>query len=215
MHPQLLIFDLDGTLLNTVADLATAVNLMRAQYGLAAIPEDLVAEYVGDGMRMLVSRALQGFPADVDEALRFHAAFYRLHLHDRTQPYPGVVEGLPELQRCGHTLALATNKSIEATEALLRHFGLREHFCSVMGGGSGPKLKPDPDMLLTIMRDVGASPVATWMVGDHHTDMEAARRAGCRSAFLAYGIGNLGDEQATGTFADFADFVRAFGPGAA
>ena len=205
---RLLIFDLDGTLLDTVDDLATAVNLMRARYGLGPLDSGTVAGYVGDGVRRLVERALDGVAPDLDAAMAFYRAFYLEHLCDRTKPYPGVSEGLRRLKEAGCVLAVATNKPHDACVRLLEHFGLMPLFHSVCGGGSVGQLKPHPEMLETIMRSAGIGPADTWMVGDHRTDMEAARRAGVRSVFLTYGIGHPGDERPTVTVPSFGELEK-------
>lgn len=210
MKRQLFIFDLDGTLIDSREDLATAANLMRAHYGLAPLPVETVSRYVGNGVRKLVERALQGFRANLDEAVALHRAFYREHLTDRTALYPGVAKGLALLHRSGHLLALATNKPFDACERILDHFGIRRLFGSVLGGGSTENLKPHPEMILLTMQRLGMEPADTWMVGDHATDIESARQAEVQSIYLPGGMGNAGEAQPTRTYAGFADFVKAF-----
>ena len=210
--PQLLIFDLDGTLLDTAADIAAAVNRVRRHYALEPLPPPTIAGYIGDGVRALISRVLPGREADLDDAVRLQKAFYLERLHDQTRPYPGVVDGLAQLHAAGHCLAVATNKATEATEALLRHFGVRVFFAHVLGGGSVPELKPHPQMLCEIMQRAGIDAGRTWMIGDNRTDLEAARRAGVRSVFVTYGIGEDGGEPATLRCGSFAELSAAFLP---
>jgi phosphoglycolate phosphatase len=210
MQPQLLIFDLDGTLIDSRRDLATAVNLMRRHFGLAPLPVDAVTGFVGNGVRALVSRALEGTDIDVDEALRVQRPLYLEHLADETTLYPGVFEGLHRLHRAGHVLAIATNKPADACETILRHFALRPLFASVMGGGSTPRLKPDAEMILESMRATAMAPEATWVIGDNYTDLESARRAGVRSVFATWGFGRRGGEKATRDAATFADLAETF-----
>ena len=206
----LFIFDLDGTLIDSREDLATAVNLTRSSYGLAPLPVETVTRLVGEGVRLLMTRALEGAAADLDEAVRRQKAFYLEHLCDRTTLYPGVADGLAALGGAGHLLAVATNKPVEPTERILRHFGIRERFARVLGGGSVPNLKPEPDMALRIMEELAMPASATWMVGDHVTDLETARRAGIASVFLEGGMGVAGGETHTRAFPSFAAFARAF-----
>jgi len=208
MARQLLIFDLDGTLLDTVGDLAAAVNLTRGRFGLPPLDTGVVAGFIGDGVRMLISRAMQGADVDIDRAVDLHRAFYLEHLHDATRPYPGVCEGLRRLRDAGHVLAVATNKNHESCLRLLDHFGFSSLLHDVLGGGSVENLKPHPEMLQVIMRSAGFDPARTWMIGDHRTDLEAARRAGVRSAFLTCGIGHTGDEQPTIELPSFGAFVE-------
>jgi phosphoglycolate phosphatase len=205
---KLFIFDLDGTLVDSVGDLAAAVNLTRAEFGLGPVSVQTVGGYVGDGIRVLMARALQDKPgADLDRAVRLQKEFYLAHLCDLTRPYPGVPEGLERLRTAGHALALATNKPTDVTETLLEKLGLRARFAAVYGGGSVPELKPHPAMLEAIMGRLGFGPGATWMVGDNRTDLEAARRAGVRSVLMSYGIGEPGPEKPDLVFETFADFT--------
>jgi phosphoglycolate phosphatase len=212
--PQFFLFDLDGTLIDTRADLAAAVNRMRAGHGLPALSVERVAAYVGDGVRVLAQRALEGAPVEVDLAAREIAAAYAEHLVDATVPYPGVDEGLRALHGAGHVLGLVTNKPAPHAKRLLDHFGWTGLFAVVLGGGDTPELKPHPLPLQMAMQRTGHSPANTWMVGDHHTDLEAARRAGVGSIFLDSGFGHPGAEKPDLAFSGFAAFVARFLPGA-
>lgn len=208
---KLIIFDLDGTLVDSCRDLAAAVNRMRGHFNLPALPVATITRYIGNGVRMLVSRALEGTSVDIDEALRVQAPLYKAHLVDETVLYPGVLDGLGSLRARGHLLAVATNKPAEATEIILSHFGIRDHFFSVLAGGTFPVLKPEPDMLTAIMAEAGMKPSETWMVGDNYTDLEAARRAGVNSVFLTYGYGDPGRESPSLTCSTFAGVVAHLG----
>jgi phosphoglycolate phosphatase len=210
MSKPLLIFDLDGTLMDTRRDLSTGINLMRRHYGLPPLPVDTIAGYVGDGIRSLVTRSLQGHPADLTEAVRLNYRSYREHIHDETTLYPGVGEGLPQLHAAGYILALISNKPEEACLELLRHFKLAPLFSGVLGGDSVRELKPHPEAILGTIRKLKADPSQTWMIGDHVTDLESARRAGIKSAFTSYGIGKTGAEKPTQTFASFPELTGYF-----
>jgi phosphoglycolate phosphatase len=200
---NLLMFDLDGTLIDSRHDLATAVNLTRRDYGLPPLPVERVAGYVGDGIEKLVERSLAGTAADLREATRRCAAHYGAHLHDRTVLYPGVARGLERLRGAGYRIALISNKPAAACRAILKHFGIAPFFDCVLGAGDTAHLKPDPDPLLEAIRRMEARPGTAWMVGDHRTDLEAARRAGVSSVWLACGIGERGAESPDLEFADF------------
>lgn len=204
----LVMFDLDGTLVDSCRDLATAVNLMRRHYHLPPLPLDTVKGFVGNGVRMLVARALEGTGVDVDEALAIQKPLYLEHLTDESCLYPGVEAGLALLKQEGHALAVATNKPAEACDRLLAHLGILPLFDVVMAGGRVPVLKPDPDMLLAIIAATGVAARASWMVGDNHTDLESARRAGCRSLFLTYGYGVTGGESPTVTCGSFPEALE-------
>lgn len=211
-RPQLFLFDLDGTLIDSRADLAAAVNAMRALHGLPALPLDKVASYVGDGVRVLAQRALEGAAIDPDLAAREISAAYAAHLTDRTTAYPGVEAGLRALRAAGHDLALVTNKPAPHARRLMDHFGWTPLFAAILGGGDTPELKPSPLPLQEAMRRTGHAPETTWMVGDHHTDLAAARRASIRSIFLENGIGHSGAETPDLVCPDFAAFAARFLP---
>jgi len=119
MEKQLLIFDLDGTLAETRQDLTTGINQMRAHYSLPALDVETVTGYIGDGVRKLVERSVQGTEIDVDEALALNKQFYAEHMFDETQLYPGVEEGLAKL--AGYELAVLSNKPGDPTRAILKH----------------------------------------------------------------------------------------------
>ena len=214
MKPQLFIFDLDGTLIDSRADLAAAVNRMRTLHDLPALPLATVSAYVGDGIRVLAVRSLEGAPVDPDLAAREIGAAYAEHLVDDTQAYPGVDAGLRALRAAGHALALATNKPAPHARRLLDHFGWTPLFAVLLGGGDTPELKPSPLPLQEAMRRTGHAPGDSWMVGDHHTDLAAARRASIRSIFLQSGFGNPGTETPDLVFPDFPAFAARFLPGA-
>ncbi len=207
---MLLIFDLDGTLVDSREDIQTAVNLTRSHYGMPPLPLDTVSGFVGDGTRKLIERALNGSNVDIDEAVRLNMKFYMQHLHDTTHPYPGVMKGLADLRQAGNTLALLSNKPSAACRALLNHLRLGDSFAAVLGGDNAPALKPDPEPIFMIMRMTKCSPATTWMIGDNHTDIEAARRAQVRSAFVRYGFGHTGSNIPTRTFESFDELTSFF-----
>lgn len=210
MQAQLFLFDLDGTLIDSRADLAAATNRMRARHGLPPLPPGRIVSYVGDGVRMLAIRALEGAPVDPDLAAAQIGEAYAEHLVVHTTAYPGVDEGLLALHAAGHSLALVTNKPAIHARRLFDHFGWTPLFALLLGGGEMPDLKPSPLPLQAAMDQTGHHPDDTWMVGDHHTDLEAARRAGVRSIFLQGGLGHPGAETPDLAFPDFSAFVRHF-----
>lgn len=210
MSQALLIFDLDGTLIDSRNDLATAVNLVRQHYGLSPLSLEAVAGYIGDGIRNLVKRSLEGADADLDEAVGLQRKFYSEHMHDVTVLYPGVEAGLRELHGLGFILAAASNKQAGFCERILEHFKIRDLFSHVAGDGNSAHLKPHPDMFLDIMKRVGVPAAGTWAIGDNHTDLEAARRANIRSVFVTYGFGVIGAERPDRICSSFGELVSLF-----
>ncbi len=210
MKRQLLIFDLDGTLIDSRRDLCTGINLMRRHYHLPPLPVETISAFVGDGIHKLVERALEGQNIDIDEAVRINYEFYLRHIHDETVLYPGVFKGLTALFNHGHALALISNKGAEASKIILAYFKIINLFSSVIGGDSSLPLKPEPDTVFETMRRIKMSAADTWIIGDNHTDLAAARRANVKSVFVTYGIGKALKEKATLTFTDFNSLVNYF-----
>lgn len=210
---MLLVFDLDGTLIDSRRDLCTGINLMRRHYGLPPLPLATVSSYVGDGIRKLVERSLSDTSGiNIDEAVRINSNFYRAHLHDETTLYPGVDQGLHRLREAGHVIALISNKPELSCRDLLQHFKLEKIFSKIMGGDSVKNLKPHPDALLMTMDSLNYAPHATWMIGDSVNDLACARRAGAHGAFVTYGIGRAYPEKAELTFDDFTALTEHFTP---
>lgn len=210
MGKQLLIFDLDGTLADTRADLTTGINLMRAHYGLSPIGVEIVESYVGDGIRKLVERSLQGVDVSIDEALALDKKFYAEHMLDETVLYPGVADGLKKLAEAGHVLAVLSNKPGDPSRVILNHLGVGNLFFRIIGGGDVPNLKPAPDGIVALMEESGVKSSNVWMLGDHHTDLEVAHNAGVKSGFVTYGIGHPGEFTADQVWNGFAELVEFF-----
>ncbi|GGO86371.1 phosphoglycolate phosphatase 1 [Marinobacterium nitratireducens] len=196
--PQLVLFDLDGTLVDSVPDLAQAVDRMLAALGRPQAGVDRVRNWVGNGAAVLVQRALTGAletgngrpPASdevFDKAYGLFLEFYAEATADQSRLYPGVRECLDGLAARGIVLGVATNKPMRFTTPMLEGFGLSHHFSVVLGGDSLPTRKPDPAMLLSAIEQCGASPCTTLMVGDSSNDVKAARAAGCPVAAVPYG----------------------------
>jgi phosphoglycolate phosphatase len=186
----LVIFDLDGTLVDSVDDLCNSVNAARAYMGLPPLPHDLVASYVGNGAPVLIRRAMgpEASEEQVQEALSFFLSYYREHMLDHTRPYPGVVETLEQLHGQGVKMAVLTNKPQRFSRDLCAGLGLAQYFFQIYGGNSFEQKKPDPIGIRTLMQEAGAKPPETWMVGDSATDVLTARNAGVRSVGVTYGI---------------------------
>ena len=183
-----LVFDLDGTLVDSGQDLVQAANAARAHLGLPPLEDHTVLRYVGRGGRELMRRALGGTASDaeVDEALECFREFYAGHLLDHTRPYPGVEEALARLE--GRPLAVLTNKSLRFTQPILEGLGLARWFARICGEDCFPRKKPDPMGLESLLREFGVSPREAMMVGDSAIDMETARNAGTWACGVTYGL---------------------------
>lgn len=185
----MLIFDLDGTLVDSRRDIAAACNHALEAVGRPRLPDELVATFVGDGARKLLERALG--PADAPTAARAMDAFldfYLAHPVVHTRPMPGAVEALDAL--AGRPMAVATNKRREVAVAVLRDLGLARRFGAVWGGGDGP-VKPDPACVLALAERAGVPPSDVWMVGDGTQDVGAGKAAGAHTVAV---LGGFHDE---------------------
>lgn len=183
------LFDLDGTLIDSVGDLTIAVNLLRAELDLAPLEISRVREFVGDGAAMLAKRSLpEG--AFSEERLERFLTLYGENLRKKTIVYPGIPEFL-EMHR-GEKMAVVTNKPYRFSIELLEGFGLLPYFPVVFGGESCETKKPDPAPVRHALESLGSDPATAVFIGDHHTDLRAGRAAGVRTCFCAYGIGHDG-----------------------
>jgi phosphoglycolate phosphatase len=189
---RVLIFDLDGTLIDSKADLALSVNAMLEHMGRAALPHGTIYGYVGNGAPLLVRRALGDgvTAAEAEKGLAYFLAYYKEHMLDNTVPYPGVREGLALLEK--HPMAVLTNKPVRFSGWILEGLGLARYFRYVYGGNSFEKKKPDPTGVEILLRDFGASRRETMMVGDSDVDVRTARNAGIWACGVSYGLGTEG-----------------------
>lgn len=189
----LIVFDLDGTLVDSRRDLAESANEVLAAYGGAPLSIEDVSAMVGEGARVLVERVLaaRGVEHPIDDALARFLEIYEQRVARHTRPYPGVVELLSTL-RSQATLAVLTNKPSRHTGLLMDALGLTRFFFAVQGfDGTFPR-KPDPAALVRLVERAGTIAARTVMVGDSPVDAETARRAGTRFCALHYGIGQFG-----------------------
>jgi phosphoglycolate phosphatase len=191
---RLIVFDLDGTLIDSRRDLATAVNGMLAEMQRPALPESVIAEYVGDGAGMLVRRAL-GDPEDealVADGLERFLASYRKHMLDHTYVYEGVFAALDGLRTnvngTERKFAVLTNKPVNPSRRICDALELSRYFFQNYGGNSFPTKKPDPEGLRALMHEAGAKPEETVMVGDSVVDVLTARNAGTSVIGCRFGL---------------------------
>lgn len=188
-HGNLLVFDLDGTLVDSKLDLVNSVNAVRAHMGHGALPAEQVASYVGNGAPMLVQRALPGASEeDLARGLRYFLDYYREHMLDSTVLYPGVREALDELHAADVPLAILTNKPVRFSVHMLEGLRLDTHFFRVYGGNSFSEKKPHPLGLEMLLRESGADRARSIMVGDSSVDVLTARAAQVRACGVSWGF---------------------------
>jgi phosphoglycolate phosphatase len=189
---SLVVFDLDGTLIDSIGDLCTAVNRTVAEWGGRRLSVDEVARMVGEGARLLVGRAVtaSGAAATDEEALARFLDVYDGLLPGDTRPYPGIPQLLERASSVAR-LAVLTNKPTDATRKILDACGLSGRFVEIIGGDGRFRRKPHPDGLLHLARSVGVDPGATLMVGDSTVDLLTARAAGAALCVARYGFGQL------------------------
>jgi phosphoglycolate phosphatase len=190
-----LIFDLDGTLVDSKKDLTASVNYIRTRFDLPVLTEEEIARFIGNGALMLIRRALdtRATEDNVQAGLQMFLSYYRAHMLDNTALYPGVRETLDKLGDC--KLAVLTNKPIHFSCAMLDGLGIYRHFTVVYGGNSFDYKKPDPVGIYQILSDTKGQRDKTWMIGDSAVDVLTGRNAGVTTCGVTYGY-------ATETFKD-------------
>ena len=185
--PRFLIFDLDGTLVDSVPDLTASLNILRNDLDCAPVSEQRVAKIVGDGVSMLVKRALGDKLFQPEHVSRF-MEIYAEHILDNTSCYPGIDELFS--RHSPEHMALVTNKPYRLTLKLLEGLNLTQNFKIIIGGDSYTEKKPHPLPVLNALAALHADPQQTVMIGDHHTDLRAGQGAGTMTCFCAYGMGH-------------------------
>jgi len=191
---KLLIFDLDGTLIDSRLDLIHSVNAMLGHFGRPDLPGEVIANYVGDGAPMLVRRAL-GDPEDetfVKQALEYFLAYYREHKLDNTRVYQGIPKVLAAIRHglngASRHMAVLSNKPVNPSRAIIEALGLAPYFVRVYGGNSFPTKKPDPLGARKLLEETGCMPEETVMVGDSSNDVLTGRNAGLWTCGVRYGF---------------------------
>lgn len=192
---KLVIFDLDGTLIDSRLDLVHSVNAALRHIGHPALPDEVIASYVGDGAPILIQRALGG--EQVDEAtmrkgLEFFLSYYREHKLDHTTVYPGIAEVLAAIQHgqngTPRKMAVLSNKPVNPSRAIVEALGLGRFFSQVYGGNSFQTKKPDPEGARKLLAEYGVRPEEAVIVGDSHVDILTGRNAGMYTIGVMYGF---------------------------
>lgn len=191
---RLLVFDLDGTLIDSCTDICNSVNGMLLHFGRQPLPPAVIAGYIGDGAHMLVQRAF-GDPDDqglVHEALAFFLGYYREHKLDNTYVYPGVLDALSVLRSLPggepRRMAVLTNKPVGPARAICEALGLSSYFTEIYGGNSFSTKKPDPQGLMSLIQGAGVTASETLMIGDSEVDVLTARNAGAWALGCRFGL---------------------------
>jgi phosphoglycolate phosphatase len=189
---ELVIFDLDGTLIDSRLDLIHSVNAMLRHLGRPELPGEVVASYVGDGAPMLIRRAL-GDPKDerlLNRALEYFLSYYKEHKLDHTTVYAGIPEALRQIEANGRRrqMAVLSNKPVNPSRAIVEALGLGDFFVRVYGGNSFETKKPDPLGIQVILKETGVPPEQAMMVGDSSIDVLTGRNAGLVTCGVSYGF---------------------------
>ena len=192
---KLVIFDLDGTLIDSRLDLVHSVNAALRHIQRPELPEDVIASYVGDGAPILIQRALGREAVDealVRKGLEFFLSYYREHKLDHTTVYEGIREALAAIQRSGNgvprKLAVLTNKPVNPSRAIVEALGLGPYFSQVYGGNSFATKKPEPEGALKLLSEVDVRPEQAAIIGDSHVDVRTGRNAGLWTVAVTYGF---------------------------
>lgn len=210
LSTDLLIFDLDGTLTDSIGDLTDAVNAMRAEFTLSPLAVDEVRGMVGRGARHLVMQALPGTDeAEREQGLALFLEFNELHIADKTLLYPGVRETLAALGRPGRNMVVLSNKNTGLCRKLLAKLELSGMFAEICGADAHPSMKPSPEPVFSLMRKYGSDVDRTVIIGDSINDISAGRQAGIQTVGCTYGYGGPDDlvdaDYRIGAFAELLD----------
>jgi phosphoglycolate phosphatase len=215
----MIVFDLDGTLLDTAPDLVKTLNVVFAREGLAPLPYDTARNLVGGGAKAMIVRAIEAegrvlAPAKLEQMFTDFTAYYSDHVADRSQPFPGLTEALDTLGARGHRFAVCTNKLERLSAHLLDRFKLAGRFAAICGQDTFGIQKPDPEILRRTVAAAGGTMKHTIMVGDSNTDIRTARAAGIPVIAVDFGyserpIAEFGPDQIISHFAQLPASVAA------
>ena len=208
-------FDMDGTLFDSRADLASAVNLTRRDLGLQPLPQETVIGFVGCGARHLLENSIPEVTGRFDELWPQFSANYRAHMLDETVLYPGVRSTLAELHDRGWLMGINTNKPNFAAREMLEHYGILRYFGNaVIAGGDCAEMKPSGMPIRECASRMHGHRLSSrdWMVGDNWTDMESGAAVGIRTAFCTFGFGHLNESRYTVRISRFEELLRHLKP---
>ena len=221
MPATTIVFDLDGTLIDTAPDLVDTLNVVFAREGLPPVPYDTARALIGGGARMMIKRGAEAegldYPPDKLEALfADFIAHYSEHIADRSQPFPGLVDTLDTLAAAGHRFAVCTNKLERLSVMLLKELGLAHRFAAICGPDTFGMPKPDPEVLRRTIATAGGDPQHAIMIGDSLTDIRTARAAGIPVIAVDFGytdrpVTELGPDRVISRFGQLPAAIAALG----
>ena len=221
MPIPMIVFDLDGTLIDTAPDLVDTLNVVFAREGLPPVPYDTARALIGGGARMMIKRGAEAegldYPPDKLEALfADFIAHYSEHIADRSQPFPGLVDTLDTLAAAGHRFAVCTNKLERLSVMLLKELGLAHRFAAICGPDTFGMPKPDPEVLRRTIATAGGDPQHAIMIGDSLTDIRTARAAGIPVIAVDFGytdrpVTELGPDRVISRFGQLPAAIAALG----
>lgn len=222
MPTPIIVFDLDGTLIDTAPDLVDTLNVLLARKGLAPVSYDAARNMIGGGARAMIARGLEAegrtvVPADLDRMFAEFIAHYSHHIADRSRPFPGLVDALDELEAAGFRFAVCTNKLERLSRILLDALKLSSRFATICGQDTFGVQKPDPEVLRRTIAAAGGSPRHAIMIGDSLTDIRTARAAGVPVIAVDFGyserpVSEYGPDRIISHFAQLPAAIEAISP---
>lgn len=188
---SIVIFDLDGTLVESRKDIVTSINLMRANFSLSPLSHETVTSYIGDGNRTLVEKAIINENININDAFQKFNSYYLEHLLDETRLYKGTIEALEKIKALGFNMAIVSNKNEEYTKIICEKLNILKYFNPIIGGDTYPEHKPSPFGLLKVIEISNSLKENSWMVGDSQSDIRAGINAEIKTCFCKFGFGKL------------------------
>ena len=209
MNKKLLIFDLDGTLVDSREDLVSAINFMRKQFELKELSFDKIVSFIGHGVTNLVKRSIEDSKEiDLEVAIQVTKKYYSENLIVKTYLYEGVIEGIDKLYNAGFKLAILSNKPMDMTKEVIKFFKLENYFEFIIGASEQFQIKPNSEAVDYMIKNLNIDRKNIWMIGDHNTDLEVARNANINACFANYGFGSQGNENFNLKIDSFGEFVK-------